>query len=127
MLALSPEQENQRLRERIAELEGLLFEPSPVLYIEVGLTKYEYLFVTLLLKRAFATKEQVFIALYAGQAGELPQPEVINVHLTKARKKLQPFGVEIVTKTGVGFYMSPASKAILREMGVNVCQGTITS
>jgi two-component system cell cycle response regulator CtrA len=57
-----------------------------------------------LMAREYATKEAIMAALYwdKDEPGEL---KMIDVLVSRIRKKLRPFGIDIKTHWGRGFYL----------------------
>ncbi len=110
------ERENEQLRDRIAQLEALLFE-SERLPLELRLTTHEEALVAFLLKRNEVSKDQILTAIY-GLLPDDDEPElkIIDVYVCKARKKLAPFGLQIKTIWGRGYCLPPATKTTLRAM-----------
>lgn len=89
-----------------------------MLPIELRLTTHEAALVGHLLARDICTKQSCLAATSAVDIlGDQPDIKIIDVYICKVRKKLAPFGIEIVTRWGVGYAMPAESKKILREMG----------
>ncbi|MCA0366790.1 MAG: winged helix-turn-helix domain-containing protein [Proteobacteria bacterium] len=104
----------ERLEDRVLELEealGVLVLPP----LEWGLTKNEGRLLGVLLEREIVTKDTAMAALYRDRGDREPEVKIVDVFICKARKKLKPFGVSIETRWGVGYSMSPASKAAARR------------
>lgn len=105
------EQENDELRERIANLEELIG-----LRIEVplvfGLTTAEAKMLGVLLKRELVSKEMAMTALYGLRTGGAEvEIKIIDVFVCKIRAKLKRFGIVIETVWGRGYLIPQASKA----------------
>lgn len=105
------EAENERLRERIEQLEGLLFETRIPCPLEWGLTAHEARIFGLLANREMATKEQLLLAMYSHLASpdDVPELKIVDVFICKLRKKL-PAAVKVVTIWGMGYSLDAASR-----------------
>lgn len=100
-------QENALLRERVASLEAVLVETSP-LPIEWRLTMQETRVFGVLVNRELATKEAIMAGLYFDRgADEVAEPKIVDVFVCKMRRKLRPFGVEVQTIWGQGYALPP--------------------
>ena len=110
------ERENDELRERIAQLEGLLgFRTTTP--IEFGLTGCEARVFGALLAREIATKSAIFAAVYANRSEcDQAEPKIVDVFVCKMRRKLKPFGVDIKTAWGTGYYLDNETKKRVRAM-----------
>lgn len=107
--------ENQRLRDRVMELEdqhGLTLEAPP----EWGLTGSERRIFGALMARDLASKEHLLAACCANHGmAEQPELKIVDVFICKLRRKL-PDGVTIETVWGQGYRLSAASKATARAL-----------
>ena len=106
------EYENEALRDRIFWLEqkvGLDFEAP----LEMRLTPHEARCLGVL-KQApgVVTKAAMINLVYAERVtdGEVPQMKIIDVFVSRLRKKLEPWGLEIATHWGSGYSLTPVSK-----------------
>ncbi|MET4683702.1 helix-turn-helix domain-containing protein [Brevundimonas faecalis] len=102
-----------RLEDRIQELEaamGLCVLPP----LEWGLTHSEARLLGALLERELLTKDAAMAVLYRDRGADEPEIKIVDVLVCKARKKLKPFGIEIGTRWGVGYFIAPAHKAEAR-------------
>lgn len=109
------EDENEVLRERILQLEQALGYRLvvPLLF---GLTDHESRLLGALLTRDIMSRAQLLTALYGHKpVDDEPELKIIDVYTCKARAKLKPFGVEISSKWGVGYYMTKEAKAKVQE------------
>jgi two-component system cell cycle response regulator CtrA len=108
------EDELQRAQDRIQTLE----EEIGVTYgapLQFGLTKNEVIMFGVLMKREHALKSTFMAALYSDKHEDaIAQEKIIDVWICKMRAKLKPFGVEISTRWGQGYYLTPAAKAKAR-------------
>jgi hypothetical protein len=102
--------ENETLRERIAQLEGILFDrhKSPP---EWGLTKSEDRVFGVLLSREIATLEAIATALYGDRLDDWPGDEICRVFIHRMRSKLLPHDVVINTVWGRGYHLDARTKA----------------
>ncbi len=112
----SLEAENERLQDRVDQLEeafGLRVRLTPP---EWGLTGKERRLLGILLARELMTKSAAMTGLYEPGADDEPQMKIIDVFICKLRKKLKPFEIEIETVWGEGYRMSAAMKARAQAM-----------
>lgn len=103
-----------RKDEEIARLEtalGLDFLPPP----EWRLTPAEARVFGCLLERELMTKDAAMAALYRDLGKDEPDQKIVDVYVCKIRNKVTPFGVSIETRWGVGYFLSAAVKAAVRE------------
>jgi two-component system, cell cycle response regulator CtrA len=109
------EDENETLRERVRKLEEALGwrMTIPVIF---GLSPHESRLFGGLLARDIMSKAQILDALYGHLPGDdEPEIKIVDVFVCKARAKLKPFGVEISTKWGNGYYLTKEAKAKVAE------------
>ena len=106
------QQENIRLRARVKELEDRLGIDVAIPH-EWKLTKTERAIFVMLVRREIVQKTAIFDELYAERSDGGPETDVINVFVSKLRRKVQPHGVEILSSYGVGFYLAPEVRARL--------------
>lgn len=104
----------RRLEDRVLELEEAmgLRVLSP---LEWGLTQNESRLIGALLERELLTKDAAMAALYRDRGMDEPDVKIVDVFICKARKKLKPFGIEITTVWGVGYFMRPECKTAARQ------------
>lgn len=95
--------ENEKLHEQLRQLKQVLTPPFIAPY-EWHLTKYETLVLSSLLSARFISRERLFASLYS-HYNEPPSYRVLDVLITKLRKKLSPVGVVIKTVWGRGYYL----------------------
>ena len=108
------EDENDRLRERIRQLEKVM-GMDITLPLEWGLTGHERMVFGVLMARSMATKDACMAALYRNVGKDEADPKIVDVFVCKMRKKLGPFGVVIKTVWGAGYKLEPDIKAIVRH------------
>lgn len=111
--------ENDRLRARIEQLEaalGLTFLAP----LEWGLTGRQTRLFGALMAREILTKQAAMTALYTDVCDDdEPQIKIIDVFICHIRRKVKPFGIEIHTVWGTGYRLTPESKArCLEQLGV---------
>jgi len=82
--------------------------------VEFRLTPRERQTLGLLMIRERAAKGQIMDHLYADSAHE-PEIKIIDVYVSKMRKKLTPFGITIWTIWGFGYRLAPDMKAKVRS------------
>lgn len=102
--------ENDRLRDRIEQLESALGMDF-LAPIEWRLTASENRVFGVLMAREIATKNAVMAALYADHGRDEAEIKIVDVLICKIRRKVKPFGIEIGTRWGEGYYLTPAMKA----------------
>ncbi len=109
--------ENEALRDRVTRLERCLFGPD-VPYALLGLPNVEQRILAALMKRTVLTKDQLFEVVYSDrhEADQPAEAQVIESHISKLRKRLRAFGVEVTSQRFVGYAIPPASKAIVRDL-----------
>uniref|UniRef100_UPI003BAAB766 helix-turn-helix domain-containing protein n=1 Tax=Stappia sp. TaxID=1870903 RepID=UPI003BAAB766 len=107
--------ENERLRARIDELEHALFRDVS-LPIEWRLTVQEARVFGILVTRSLATRTAILAALYDDLGRDQAEAKIVDVFVCKIRKKLKPFGIEIHTRWGEGWYLDEDQRESLRQM-----------
>jgi len=100
--------ETERLRDRVEELERLL-GMRPVLPRALGLTPREADVFGMLLKRHLMPTTQLFEAIWGGDSD--CNSKIVDVIVCKLRAKLRPHGIAIRNQYGIGYFMTPQSKA----------------
>lgn len=103
----------ERLEDRIAILEramGLDFLPP----VEWALTPNEARLLGALMEREVLTKDAAMAALYRDRGADEPDAKIVDVFICKLRAKLKRFGLSIETRWGVGYQLTPATKAAIR-------------
>jgi DNA-binding response OmpR family regulator len=96
--------------ERIRQLEesaGLGFAVHP----RYGLTKTEEMLLGLIVAcPAVLTKDHAYTVLY-GMHENPPLEKILDVYISKLRKKLRALNIQIETAWGRGWYIEPAERA----------------
>lgn len=106
------EEENDELRERVRQLEGLLgmtFEAP----LQFGLTAKESRVLGTLMNLPMATKQALMTALYRDRIDAEPGIKIVDVFVCKMRAKLEPFGIRVETLWGQGYFLKDETKAAL--------------
>lgn len=110
------ERENDDLRDRIAALEdmlGVTFE-SPA-FLELSTS--EGTIFGLLMAREAVTKSLVMDAIYGDRPdSDLAEEKIVDVWVCKLRGKLEPWGIEVATNWGQGYFMTTAMKDKARKL-----------
>lgn len=107
------EGEIEQLRDRVGVLEAALIgvELPP---IEWCLTGAEARVLGCLMQRELATKEQLFAATTTDMVDDDREIKIVDVFVCKLRKKLVPFGIQIETRWGEGYFINAATKRAVR-------------
>lgn len=97
--------EIETLRERIRQLVDALApsEFSPPL--EWGLTATESRLYAHLRSRPLSTKDALAMAAYGHWIGETPDPQVIESHISKMRRKLRRHGQDVKSERFKGYWL----------------------
>ncbi len=98
-------EENERLRARVKELEALLTPESVRIDEAWGLVRAEKRVFAALASRDRVSKEHLYDALY-GDRIDLDNPPPIacvESHVSKMRRKLRPFGIEVTARRFEGY------------------------
>lgn len=106
--------ENEALRERVAALEAVLIGEKR-LPVEWRLTGSEARVFGVIASRELATKDAIHAALYGLDIDGGAEEKIVDVFVCKIRKKLAPFGINIRTEWGRGWFIDPAERAALQE------------
>lgn len=115
--------ENERLKnaleiaeEKIALLKREL-KIEPVIPFRLKFSPIESAIMKVLLSRHIVTRDYITLIVYdMRSSGEMPDSNVINVHVCHMRTKLKKFGLKIDNVRGQGFSIPPESKKRLQEM-----------
>jgi two-component system cell cycle response regulator CtrA len=83
----------------------------------LGLTKKEGIIFAMLLKRDFATRESLMLAMYSDRAPSgVPDSKIIDVYISRLRPKLSRYCITIENVFGTGYRMPPDSKSFARQL-----------
>lgn len=110
-------EENEFLRLRVQELEGLLLNAD--LPPSLGLSRTAGRVLSLLLARTIVTKEAVMTALYSIAVEDPPDDKIVAAFIFSLRRKLAPHGVAIHSKVGrgaPGYWITNEDKAKVRAL-----------
>lgn len=109
--------ENDQLRERVAQLEEAIGLAADFSLLLPELTPSESTCLGVLLNNKAPRKLTFQLALYGNKPDDdEAEIKIIDVMVCKLRKKLKPLGVEIGTSRGEGYFMDDANKSKLRDL-----------
>jgi two-component system cell cycle response regulator CtrA len=92
------------LKETVREMQTQLTAPALTIPVVWRLTPSEHAAFAPLCGRDVVTKEAMYQAMYAmHDDGSLPDLKMVDVWVCKLRKKLKPFGIQILTVWGRGY------------------------
>lgn len=112
---MSLESENDRLRNRVEELESLIgMDDVERLMDNAGLSKTRAKIAAMLLKRGTVKWEIMLAAIYP-DIERRPSVNTLHVHVAHLRRIFAADQIEIMTRWGWGVEMPPASREILRK------------
>lgn len=111
---MTVDDELQRLRDRIIELEELLGISYPI-PPTLGLTSRECAYLGMLIKRPIVTRDAAMIAIYSGGFDD-PCEKIVDAHILKLRRKLARHSIAIATRWGQGWYLDPANRRKVKEL-----------
>lgn len=107
------EDENETLRERVRQLEAELADVEFV-PVEWGLTASEATVLGVLVNRDVAGKDAILAGLYRDIGKDVADEQIVDVYISKLRRKLNPYGVEIKTWHGRGWRLDERWREYLR-------------
>jgi DNA-binding response OmpR family regulator len=118
------EAEIARLRGEIDERKAIIadmrkaFAPaSSVPLGTAGLSRKEAEMVSILFsRRGWVRSEAIYASIYGAQPGDGPDPSIVKVHLSNARKKLAPLGVTIHSTYYGGYRLDAEGRATLERL-----------
>lgn len=98
-------EENERLRARVKELEARLTPEGVRIEHAWGLVRAERRLFAALVGREQASKEYLHDALYGDRMDldDVPALSGVESHMSKLRRKLRPFGIQIIAKRFEGY------------------------
>lgn len=79
------------------------------------LTRSETVMLGVLVARDMATKNTLVVALGLDRA-ERPSDKLVEVHLSRLRRKVKARGIHIRNRVGTGWFLSREDRARLREI-----------
>jgi two-component system cell cycle response regulator CtrA len=116
------EADNDALRARVAALEAEVAKLSASAEVVVmtpikafGLTPTEGKVFARIAATGFATKQDIYATICAGQKTH-PEPKVVDVYVHKVRAKVERFDIVIETAHGRGYSIGPDSRAKIAAM-----------
>ena len=86
---------------------GISFESPPMF----GFTPAESTIFGVLMKNRLASKESLMMAIYRDHQQDEAEIKIVDVWICKMRRKLKPFGIDVLTQWGQGYYLSADHKA----------------
>lgn len=104
------------LEERIRQLEDALAPHSVVARVEWCLTPSEARVFSHLTTRDLASKQSIMLAMYSDRIDVEPEIKIVDVFVCKMRKKLKPFGIEILTMWGAGYALKDREQFLERAV-----------
>lgn len=107
-------EENDLLRLRVEELEGILLRQEVPFCI--GLTRKQAQVLSLLLARPMVSRSDLMTALYSLSAGDPPADRIIDVFIVRVRRALARHGIEVRTLWGQGWFLTNEDKAKVRAL-----------
>lgn len=105
----------ETLEERIRQLEEALSPADVPVRVEWCLTSSEARVFSHLTTRDHATKQSIMMAMYSDRIDVEPEIKIVDVFVCKMRKKLKPFGVEIITIWGQGYALKDREQFVTRK------------
>ncbi len=114
---LSMADELETLREQNRQLRSLLADPVTTanVYRKLGVTGTKAELLALLMKHERVSREMAMEAIYGHQADQ-PGETIVNVMLTHLRKILGLHAVVVQNIWGIGWFISPEHKKLIREL-----------
>ena len=105
------------LQDRIEELEDLLGLRVPVPRSDLELTKIERQLLGILYRGGLISSEFAHRAIY-GLRSECDQPnlKIIDVFISRLRRKLRPHAIKLSTQWGEGYYFDAENRAKLKSL-----------
>lgn len=110
------EAENEELRAQVRDLKQELGRGFPMPR-SIRLTPSEERLLAALYCQPIVSRAAAVNALYFDDPEGGPEGlKVIDVYLCRLRQRVQPFAIEILTNHGRGWFLPPASKAIIKHL-----------
>lgn len=107
------EERDERIRQLEDILRGKEWQLPPE--IEAALTPTEARMLALLAARDMCTREALFEASRGAGSHEATNIKVVDVHVSKMRRRIEPLGIVIESIWGRGYRLHPASLKRLRD------------
>lgn len=102
------------LEEEVRQLREVAFGQDLIPPLAWRLTPTEATLVRLLVRHPLVRWETFEAAMTAARWDWEAEPKILDVYVSKLRKKLGPFGVEIVTQWGRGWGLRPSAREQVR-------------
>jgi DNA-binding response OmpR family regulator len=111
----------QGAREEIRQLRETLRPSNVTRYRELYLTGSEQAVLQIIVTvQGVCPRERLFQGLYGSRCEtSQPDPRIINVHVSRLRRKLGAHGIQIDSVRGAGVFMQPESKERLRALALD--------
>lgn len=106
--------ENKRLSDRVRLLEHALGFDLEVPR-EWRLTRCEAAVFGLLYRRKGTVSRDAVMTVLYGDRPDPPSDKIVNIFIWKLRRKLDPFGIEIATRHGIGWELLPEARKVARS------------
>ena len=106
----------EMLEERIRQLEDTLSPQTAQVRVEWSLTQSEARVFAHLTTREQATKQSIMLAMYSDRIDIEPEIKIVDVFICRMRKKLKPFGIEILTIWGAGYALKDREQFLVRPI-----------
>lgn len=100
------------LEETIRQLKAELAKPNTCFPLDWGLTPAHCRILSAFGHSPFLTNARLFQVAALNLAAD--PDNLVKVHICNLRKKVAPFGVQIVNRFGVGYEMPEESRAIVK-------------
>lgn len=112
------QEENEMLRERVRQLEVALgATDNSAMATKFGLSASLMILLQMMVKKPIMLRDAAMLALYGHYADrDTPDEKIIDIFISQLRKKMEPFGVKIITDWGRGYYLSDESKKIIADL-----------
>ncbi|MGX1098894.1 DNA-binding response OmpR family regulator [Amorphus sp. MBR-141] len=104
-----PDSEIEQLRSEVRSLRKCLVASDVTVPSEWGLTRSERTIFLSLLQSEAVSRDGIMTALYSSQESR-PEPKILDVFLSRLRKKTKDVGVDIRTDYGFGYRLVDRSK-----------------
>lgn len=106
--------ENQTLRDRIEELESVLFAGVRDGVRIYGCNVIQSRLLAFIASRGMVTRDAIMTALYGCDANDPPDIKIIDTYVHHVRKKVAKASIVIETVWGQGFRMSSEHRAAVK-------------
>lgn len=107
--------ENQRLKDDLEAFRQEFLGDYIMFPRKWRLTQSEERIFACLLANRRTTRQQLLTAAYRFGSDE-PDTKIIDVYICKIRQKLKPYGIEIMTIWGIGYFIEEPRRKELRAL-----------